>query len=124
MRIIFFGFSSILLTLVLVASSFASLSSFDSTTGELVRLGATVRYYSVSGKTISEIRESMRNAAFTDPEGKPRDAYTSWEVRWKWPVEKGIEIDKIETSFSAEVTLPAWQDAENASLEVQKECNF
>lgn len=69
-----------------------------------------VHSFPVYGETPEDLRDYLRKNGPTGREGGHYDAYTEWEIRWKWPLQNGVPIlEKVNVSSSISVYLPEWE---------------
>lgn len=67
------------------------------------------RYYLIAGQTEKEIRNSLNEKTPIHESGKNYDAYTKWDVTWRfsWTESQGsCEITKLATKVDIKYTLP------------------
>lgn len=75
--------------------------------------GIKLRYYDVSGRTVSEIRASLNRNNSTDPvTGIHFDAYTEWQIDWFIPGDpRGpCRLDQAKVTLELKVVLPRLVD--------------
>lgn len=82
-------------------------------------------YYEVTGHTIAAIRSSLnRQSPVRHPiTGQQFDAYTQWEVRWRyqWHKEPGqCEIRSVTVHYDVDYTLPRWRAPHGVDHAVQQ----
>lgn len=64
-------------------------------------------FYKISGRTIPEIKAELKQKGPKDLFGNQRDAFTRWNISWKWPVEKGVpQYSRTVVSLALKFTLP------------------
>ena len=84
--------------------------------------GVTLRYFEIAGDTPEALQQSLRERGPIGIDGSRYEAYTSWALRWDWPVENGTaRIDKARVAIEIDVQLPEWKrgpnmDAEDAEM--------
>ena len=80
----------------------------------------TTNYYNVSGTTVAEIHQSLRqNRPWRDNSG--HHALTSWRVTWNFYVgnsDRGCRMTSFSTRSTINITLPRWIAPTNAPQEV------
>lgn len=67
--------------------------------------------YRVRGSTLAELHESMAPQRFRDPGGMAWDAYTSWEVRWSYPLVRETDscsLGEAQVRVDLRIQLPRW----------------
>lgn len=77
----------------------------------------TTNYFSVTGDTIREIRQSIRQ---TRPWKEDFDGITTWDVRWKFQMTSdanGCRCTSFATTTTITTSLPRWKVPANASPE-------
>jgi predicted secreted Zn-dependent protease len=81
----------------------------------------TTNYYSVTGLTLAEIRESMEGARPANV--RPLEAHTAWRVDWRFntqPTADGCRCSAFSTRTSITITLPRWIAPTNAAQSVME----
>lgn len=69
-----------------------------------------VDWYTISGSSESELREALNRLGPVDQFGKRRDAYTAWQVTWRWPFKGGkAQFSDTKARYEIVVTLPRWE---------------
>jgi len=98
------------LWLALVLSFSQAAWSADSTTFR-------TNYYSVTGATMREVRESIaRNRPWR--QSSPMDGRTDWTIRWRSNLDssgQGARVLSTEVTATITVTLPSWKPPEEVS---------
>lgn len=86
--------------------------------------GVTVSEYSVVGDTPQKVRAELDARGPKDEAGKPRDAFTKWNISWRWPRENGKpDFAKPIVEHRVEITVPRWEGVLRASPEVRAQWN-
>jgi len=70
-----------------------------------------VRWYDVEGDTEGQLRSELDRRGPEDTDGVRHDAYTSWQVTWRFPFaqsEEGCSTGPVTTSVRVTITLPRW----------------
>jgi len=69
-----------------------------------------ISYFPVYGETPSEVRNYLTGNGFVGKDNVHYDAYTEWQIRWKWPLRnKKPDLKKAEVEISVNVHLPEWK---------------
>lgn len=103
------------LALVLIMSTEAQVSSSSIST---TLYPARITFYEVKGDTPEEIRTSMDTLGPKDDFGRKRDAFTRWNVSWRWPSKEGKPLLKeVEVKSDIEVILPKLLNKIDSSTE-------
>lgn len=82
-----------------------------------------ISYYDVSGKTPAAVRKDMNGKRLTDPgDGKPVDALSRWRFNWRWRGNGAgkCNLNSLELTYSATVTLPRLVGEETASKSLRE----
>lgn len=84
----------------------------------------TVEEYSIHGRTAAELRVQMNALGPTDNSQRRGDAFTHWDVAWRWPMEEGRGMyESTVADFTATVIIPAWHEYGEADIELQQRWN-
>jgi predicted secreted Zn-dependent protease len=86
---------------------------------ELCPIEPAISWYDIKGDTPAEIRASMIERGPKDDRGRPRFAYASWSVKWKWKLDEGAHVDlsTLQISCKGHLTLPRYVgDSASAQL--------
>jgi predicted secreted Zn-dependent protease len=70
-----------------------------------------VHWYDVEGENETELRASLDTRGPQDTDGVRHDAYTSWQVTWRFPFaqsEEGCSTGPVSTSVRVTITVPRW----------------
>lgn len=79
--------------------------------------------YSVTGSTAESVRQSLDANGPVTTSGQRADAYTQWQVSWRWPrTAAGVyALDKTRVTYSIKISLPEWQNRAQAAIPLQQE---
>lgn len=80
-----------------------------------------VDFYTVRGKTILQVENSLRASGPVDTVGHRRLAFTGWFISWRWPFLAPDRPDyaRAEIVSPMLLVLPHWGDLEGAPKELQ-----
>jgi predicted secreted Zn-dependent protease len=90
--------------------------------GQLVQLSVTTRFYDVTGNNGLAIRRQIASLGPVSPEGKRFDAYTDWKTKWDYTYDSaanGFYVSSATVSLDITFTLPRWtapKDTDRAML--------
>lgn len=80
-----------------------------------------IHYVDVVGKAPEEVREQIDGGPVKDHLGKPRDAYLSWKISWRWPFKNSApDFARSEVRLEPTLTLPRWLDYPEATSVAKK----
>jgi predicted secreted Zn-dependent protease len=68
-------------------------------------------YYDIEGRTAAELRDQMNRNGVLWTDGNTYDAYTGWNVRWKYRyriTDYDCSISSVATTLNVEFRLPRW----------------
>ena len=68
-------------------------------------------HYEVTGLSARELRDSMNRRRPRGLDGRRHDAFTSWEIRWRYRTARsrsGCAIESFRVSLDIETTVPEW----------------
>ena len=85
-----------------------------------------IKYYSVSGNSITEIEDAIRKNGPLDAGGKKRRyAYVDWFIFWDWPKETdgSPALARTTSDYKIDVLLPKWEPSYSASPETVESWN-
>lgn len=109
------------LTWVLLASSFF-LPQFLAASKAQGSVRWTTNFYSVTGATIPELRQSIREKR-PWKERSPHDAMTDWRVNWHHtvtPTANGCRCGSFTTQTAITITMPRWMAPTNSPEATRK----
>ncbi|MDA8187268.1 MAG: DUF922 domain-containing protein [Dehalococcoidales bacterium] len=95
--------------------------SLDSTSVGLISIpNATVVYYDIAGSTERELRAQLDALGPVDQSGWLGDAYTGWNISWRWPAyaNGSCQLANVKVTYEIKVTFPRWIPPRNASPEM------
>lgn len=81
----------------------------------------TTNYYSITGATLAEIRQSL-NQAKGENEKNTVDGLTAWQIDWRYkvtPTASGCRCSAFTTQMAITITLPRWLLPGNAGQDVK-----
>jgi predicted secreted Zn-dependent protease len=81
------------------------------------------RFYDVYGYSAQEVRRALNQFGPRDKSGKRFDAWTQWQVRWRFryePSNSGCYFSSIRVSLSGSVTMPQWENYADADRNLQQ----
>lgn len=103
------------LTWILLAGSFFS-PLFLAASKAQGSVRWTTNFYSVTGTTIPELRQSIREKR-PWKERSPHDATTEWRLNWQYtvtPTASGCRCSSFTTQTAITITMPRWAAPTNA----------
>ena len=98
-------------------ASATSLCTFE--TAELKALrakGVAIEYYPVNAQSIGELKTQIRKNGPADTAGKPRDAFFSYNIEWRWPSTSTGKpsFEDLKVEYKSELVMPCWVDRKSA----------
>ena len=80
-----------------------------------------MEYFRVSGATLAQLRDTMRETAPKDAEGLPRWGMARWRLRWKFEHAHATDcrIGKFTITVTSRILMPRWVDREKAPQALQ-----
>lgn len=98
-----FVFTLILFALLSVASINSHASSIDEANG------IRIEKFAVEGRTPREVRAFLNAHGPLGEDGRHYDAYTEWEIQWRWPVIDNRPVfEQMTVQTKIKVLLPEW----------------
>jgi predicted secreted Zn-dependent protease len=83
---------------------------------------ASVRYYDVSGDSTGEVRQQMMQLGPMD-HGQHVDAYTDWQIRWRYSYSTGpggaCTLDSTQVIVTVVTTLPRWSPRQSSAPQLR-----
>lgn len=82
----------------------------------------TTNSYPVTGSTLGEIHQSLRQAR--DARNTQWDALTEWNINWRFALSEAAgqcRVDSFSTKTTLKLTLPRWTAPTNATLATRDE---
>ncbi len=80
-------------------------------------------YYTISGKTVADLRREMDHKGILEENGRHNDAYTSWEVSWRFNYQPNAErrcaITSVSTRVEVKYWFPRWENPKDAAQDVR-----
>jgi len=89
-------------------------------------ISVATKYYKVNGLTENELRQSLSKRSPVKEAGKTFDAYTAWNIKWRFFWEEKdnhCEINKVNVTLKVNFTLPNWSNKDKASFALQSKWN-
>ena len=83
----------------------------------------TVKYYDVRGASADELRQQMNRLGIRWKDENTYDAYTGWDIRWRYTYEKSesrCSISSVRTSVDISYQYPRWSNPHSASAALKK----
>jgi predicted secreted Zn-dependent protease len=83
----------------------------------------TIHWYDIDGDDEPQLRALLDARGPLDSEGNRHDAYTSWYVKWHFPLaqtDEGCTTGPVTTTVRSDITLPRWRAPAGDSPLVKK----
>jgi len=78
--------------------------------------------YQINGNTSQELREQMNSLGPFD-HGKRYDAYTAWNIQWRYKysdTQSGCKMEKVHVNLDITYTFPEWKNFAEANTELKE----
>jgi predicted secreted Zn-dependent protease len=81
-------------------------------------------YYDIHGHTVDQLRLDMNSKDIVDRNGRRNDAFTTWDVDWKFNYKTNetgrCALTSVHVTVAVTYRLPRWTDSSAASDEIRR----